>query len=299
MGRADYVPVFLSDIPRLFESRAHPARRGVGERHAARRPRLLLAEHERRGDARRDPRRQDRRRPAQPRRCRGRSATASSTSTTSTWRSRSTSRRTSTPSPTIGDVERRIGGHVAELVSDGATLQLGIGAIPSATAQALTDKKDLGIHTEMFTDAVVDLVEAGVVTGAAQGAQPRQDRDDVPDGLAAAVRVRPRQPDGRDAAGRLHQRHPRHPLVQQDGLDQLGHRDRPDGPGRGGLDRPHDVLGRRRPDGLHARRGAGARGARDHRAPVDRGAGDAPRGSSRTCARAPASSPRGRTSGRS
>src|SRR6476659_9446436 len=70
--------------------------------------------------------------------------------------------------PTIGEVERRIGEHVAELVPDRATLQLGIGAIPSATAQALMDKKDLGIHTEMFTDAVVDLVEAGVVTGAAK-----------------------------------------------------------------------------------------------------------------------------------
>ncbi len=65
----------------------------------------------------------------------------------------------------IGEVERRIGEHVAELVPDGATLQLGIGAIPAATALALTDKRDLGIHTEMFTDAVVDLVEAGVVTG--------------------------------------------------------------------------------------------------------------------------------------
>ncbi len=51
---------------------------------------------------------------------------------------------------------------------DGATLQLGIGAIPAATALALTDKHDLGIHTEMFTDAVVDLVEAGVVNGAAK-----------------------------------------------------------------------------------------------------------------------------------
>src|SRR6478672_3978219 len=70
--------------------------------------------------------------------------------------------------PAIGEVERRIGEHVAELVPDRATLQLGIGAIPSATAMALTDKKDLGIHTEMFTDAVVDLVEAGVVTGAAK-----------------------------------------------------------------------------------------------------------------------------------
>jgi acyl-CoA hydrolase len=69
------------------------------------------------------------------------------------------------PTARIGDVERRIGAHVAELVPDGATLQLGIGAIPAATALALTGKRDLGIHTEMFTDAVVDLVEAGVVNG--------------------------------------------------------------------------------------------------------------------------------------
>jgi len=66
----------------------------------------------------------------------------------------------------IGDLERRIGEYVADLVPDGATIQLGIGAIPSATALALTGKRDLGIHTEMFTDSVVDLVEAGVVTGA-------------------------------------------------------------------------------------------------------------------------------------
>ncbi len=65
----------------------------------------------------------------------------------------------------IGDVERRIGQYIAELVPDGATLQLGIGAIPAATALFLRDKKDLGIHTEMFTDSIVDLVEAGVITG--------------------------------------------------------------------------------------------------------------------------------------
>jgi 4-hydroxybutyrate CoA-transferase len=65
----------------------------------------------------------------------------------------------------IGAVERKIGEYVAALVPDGATLQLGIGTIPAATALALRDKHDLGIHTEMFTDAVVDLVEAGVVTG--------------------------------------------------------------------------------------------------------------------------------------
>ena len=66
----------------------------------------------------------------------------------------------------IGAVEREIGRYVADLVPDGATLQLGIGAIPAATALALGGKVDLGIHTEMFTDSVVDLVEAGVITGA-------------------------------------------------------------------------------------------------------------------------------------
>jgi acyl-CoA hydrolase len=69
------------------------------------------------------------------------------------------------PSPEIGDVERRIGSFVADLVPDGATIQMGIGAIPAAVGAALTDKKDLGVHTEMFTDTVVDLVEAGVITG--------------------------------------------------------------------------------------------------------------------------------------
>ena len=70
--------------------------------------------------------------------------------------------------PSIGDVERRIGALVAELVPDGATLQMGIGSIPTAVGLSLLDKRDLGIHTELFTDPVLDLVEAGVVTGAAK-----------------------------------------------------------------------------------------------------------------------------------
>jgi len=72
------------------------------------------------------------------------------------------------PPAHIGEDERRIGAYVADLVPDGATLQLGIGAIPAAVALDLGGKRDLGIHTEMFTDVVVDLVEAGVVTGAAK-----------------------------------------------------------------------------------------------------------------------------------
>lgn len=66
--------------------------------------------------------------------------------------------------PTIGDVEKAIGENVAELVPDGATLQLGIGAIPDAVLLFLKDKKDLGIHSEMFSDGVVALAEAGVIT---------------------------------------------------------------------------------------------------------------------------------------
>ncbi len=66
----------------------------------------------------------------------------------------------------VGEIEKRIGQYIAELVPDGATLQLGIGAIPAATAMALGDRHDLGIHTEMFTDSIVDLVETGVITGA-------------------------------------------------------------------------------------------------------------------------------------
>jgi acyl-CoA hydrolase len=65
----------------------------------------------------------------------------------------------------LGEIERRIGQFVADLVPDGATIQMGIGGIPSAVGQALADKRDLGVHTEMFTDVVVDLVEKGVING--------------------------------------------------------------------------------------------------------------------------------------
>lgn len=68
------------------------------------------------------------------------------------------------PNPKIGPVEEAIGKNCAKLIRDGDTLQLGIGSIPDAVLQYLTDKKDLGIHTEMFSDGVVKLAEAGVIT---------------------------------------------------------------------------------------------------------------------------------------
>ena len=65
----------------------------------------------------------------------------------------------------IGENEEKIGKYCASLVEDGATLQLGIGAIPDALLAQMYDKKNLGIHSELITDGVVDLVNAGIVTG--------------------------------------------------------------------------------------------------------------------------------------
>ena len=59
----------------------------------------------------------------------------------------------------------KIGRNVADLIEDGATLQMGIGAIPDSVMKYLFDKKDLGIHTEMFSDGMIDLVDAGVING--------------------------------------------------------------------------------------------------------------------------------------
>ncbi|QUI23639.1 acetyl-CoA hydrolase/transferase family protein [Vallitalea pronyensis] len=69
--------------------------------------------------------------------------------------------------PTLepSDKDKVIGKYIADLVEDGSTIQLGIGGIPNAVAAELMHKKDLGIHTEMFTDGMVDLYEAGVITG--------------------------------------------------------------------------------------------------------------------------------------
>jgi acyl-CoA hydrolase len=166
-GRADYVPVFLSDVPRLFESGELPLDvvfvnmtppdahgfcslgTSVEAMHAAIRAAKTVV--------------------VQLNRAMPRTLGESFVHVNDIDLAVEVDVPPYVPaSPVIGELERRIAEHVAELVPDRATLQLGIGAIPAATAMALMDKKDLGIHTEMFTDAVVDLVEAGVVTGAAK-----------------------------------------------------------------------------------------------------------------------------------
>lgn len=67
------------------------------------------------------------------------------------------------------DADQRIGEHIAALVEDGATIQLGIGKIPNAVAKNLRNKKHLGIHTEMFTENMMDLIECGAVDNSRKG----------------------------------------------------------------------------------------------------------------------------------
>ncbi len=69
------------------------------------------------------------------------------------------------PPPTISEEDRKIAEFVADRVNDRSTIQLGIGSIPTAVAGFLADHRDLGVHTELLSDPVVDLVEAGAVTG--------------------------------------------------------------------------------------------------------------------------------------
>ncbi len=69
------------------------------------------------------------------------------------------------PSAPPAEWERAIGGYIADLIEDGSTIQLGIGGIPNAITAFLMDRRDLGVHTEMLTTGMVDLFEAGVITG--------------------------------------------------------------------------------------------------------------------------------------
>lgn len=70
------------------------------------------------------------------------------------------------------EVTEKIASYIADLIPDGATMQMGIGAIPDAVLKYLYNKKDLGIHTELFSDGVIDLVEAGVLTSARKTLHP-------------------------------------------------------------------------------------------------------------------------------
>jgi len=76
--------------------------------------------------------------------------------------------------PASSEVFERIGAHVASLIEDGAVLQCGIGAIPDAILPNLMDRKDLGIHTETISDNVIPLIETGVINGRRKNVKPRK-----------------------------------------------------------------------------------------------------------------------------
>jgi 4-hydroxybutyrate CoA-transferase len=72
----------------------------------------------------------------------------------------------------VDPLNQQIGKYVADMIDDGDCLQLGIGGIPNGVLSHLSDKRDLGIHTELFSDGIVDLVENGVITGARKNLHP-------------------------------------------------------------------------------------------------------------------------------
>ncbi len=78
------------------------------------------------------------------------------------------------PKPKITDLHVAIARHVAGLIDSGAVLQTGIGGIPDAVLPFLMDRKDLGVHTELVSDGVIPLIEAGVITGARKNFKPRK-----------------------------------------------------------------------------------------------------------------------------
>jgi 4-hydroxybutyrate CoA-transferase len=172
-GRADYVPVFLSDIPALFRTRAIPLNVAIVQlsvpdahgfctlgpsidaaRAAVDTAGLVLAEINR-----------------QMPRTAGNTVVPLQRITAYTLTDRPLHSYQSEP---MTPVTAEIGARIAGLVEDGATLQLGIGGIMDALVARLMDKNDLGVHTELFSDGLVDLVRAGVVTNRFKTIYPGQ-----------------------------------------------------------------------------------------------------------------------------
>lgn len=170
-GRAEYVPVFLSDIPNLFASgtvkldaamvQLSPADRhglctlGVSvdaARSAVDHAPLILAEVNQRMP-----------------RTHGNSVVP--LSRLEAWMATDRALHGHGPEPET-EVTARIGELVAGLVPDGACLQVGIGSIPDATLARLKDRRDLGVHTEMFSDGLVDLFNAGAITNKKKSVHP-------------------------------------------------------------------------------------------------------------------------------
>ncbi len=170
-GQGDYVPIFLSEVPALFRSRAMPLDAAL----------ISVSPPDRHGYCTLGPSVDATRAAVQSARTVVAQVNANLPRThgdalvhvddidLAVWQD--------DPVPEVRQadltgLERTIGNYVASLVEDGATLQLGIGAIPEAVLAALADHEDLGVHTEMFSDGVVELVRRGVITGARKRNHP-------------------------------------------------------------------------------------------------------------------------------
>ena len=172
-GRADFMPIFLADIPRLFTSGrvqldvalvqlSPPDRQGFctlgtsvdTAKPAADSARMVIAEIN-----------------EQMPRTHGNTVVSFDRVTAFIHTDRPLLEHPGAPE---SDVEARIGEIIADLVEDGSTLQMGIGNIPDAVLNRLHGKRDLGIHTEMFSDSVIELVEEGVVTNRLKKVHPNR-----------------------------------------------------------------------------------------------------------------------------
>ena len=172
--------------------------------------------------------------------------------------------------PKIGPVQEAIGKYVAELIPNGATLQIGYGGIPDAVVMQLTDKHDLGIHTEMVGDGIMTLVEAGVVTEPQEELPPRQDAGDLRARLEEALPVHAPQPGAGNAPGQFHQRPLPRRTERQPARHQRDDADRPARPVRFRKPGLQALLRHRRPGRLRARRQPLERRQGLHRAALDR-----------------------------
>ena len=159
------------------------------------------------------------------------------------------------PRSPVTDLQRAIGRHVAGLIPDGATIQTGIGGIPEAVLGLLRDRKDLGIHSEMVPDSVVDLIKAGVITGDRKTRAPSQSDRRIRAGQQDAFRFHRQQPDLRIPPHGVLQRSLPDRAERPHGGHQLGDRSGPDRAGLFRLDGLRAVQRHRRPGRFPARCG--------------------------------------------
>ena len=226
-GRADFMPVFLSRHPGAVPPPQDPARRRARAALAARSSRPVharyLGRHRARGGRRRDARdRGDQRSDAAHPRQLGRAAgqrrrVRAHLARAARARGRGPRPRSSSASPS----RSRRSSTTARRCSWASARS------PTRCSSRLHDKHDLGVHTEMFSDGLIPLIEAGVVTNRKKSVHPGRTVTSFVVGLAPALRLRRRQPAGRAARLRPHQRRHPHPQEPEGGRDQLGDRDRP------------------------------------------------------------------------